>query len=368
MRPMGVTVSTVLGIIAVVWIALAVVVAVHAAGHNRRSVFWFTVTAIGGVFGVMVYLLVITSHGATDPEAGIAARTEIIYLLTALAGLIASLAVAVSFTQSLQRMTVQPVAMMGHSSSPLEGLAPLILMSAGFIGLVGSVSVFHERGGRSVLYYLSYAPMLFVAFIGADILSTRVVTLVSPTRRLFYEGLKVVYAPIVLVLAALIGIEVWRFLLSSVSWFGDGIADTRPSDSGIDRDGRRRAITALGIAGLTVGGYSILWRDTSDIDPDRANKISTPHGIEVTNLSYGYSQTAGAYQISGTVEASDDENLIGKAVEIDYYTGGGVSRKSTLITLKAIGDGASEGFETSIATEPDTIEWFTLEVTNHPYY
>lgn len=51
--------------IAMLWFALAVVVSFHARGKDRSGLLWFVVVFIFGIFGVVFYLLAITS-GSSD--------------------------------------------------------------------------------------------------------------------------------------------------------------------------------------------------------------------------------------------------------------------------------------------------------------
>jgi hypothetical protein len=56
------------GTVVLLWFVLAVVVNVHAKRRGRSGAFWFFVVLLTGIFGMMGYLLVITSGGAMSPE------------------------------------------------------------------------------------------------------------------------------------------------------------------------------------------------------------------------------------------------------------------------------------------------------------
>lgn len=51
--------------IALLWLVLAVAVSFHAKGKDRSGLLWFVVVFIFGIFGVVFYLLAITS-GSSD--------------------------------------------------------------------------------------------------------------------------------------------------------------------------------------------------------------------------------------------------------------------------------------------------------------
>jgi len=50
------------------WVFLAIFVAGHAKGHNRSGVFWFLMTLVTGIFGIVIYLLIITSETDNQVE------------------------------------------------------------------------------------------------------------------------------------------------------------------------------------------------------------------------------------------------------------------------------------------------------------
>lgn len=52
------------------WFTLAVAVGFHAKGHNRSGIIWFLAVGISGVFGIIFYLLAITSAGSEKPTDG----------------------------------------------------------------------------------------------------------------------------------------------------------------------------------------------------------------------------------------------------------------------------------------------------------
>jgi hypothetical protein len=47
--------------IALLWFVLTIAVAFHVKGHDRSGLLWFIVVFDTGIFGVMFYLLAITS-------------------------------------------------------------------------------------------------------------------------------------------------------------------------------------------------------------------------------------------------------------------------------------------------------------------
>ena len=54
-------------LLAVVWMVLAVVVGFHASNRGRSGFLWGTFTFFAGIFGVVVYLLVVLNE-FDDPE------------------------------------------------------------------------------------------------------------------------------------------------------------------------------------------------------------------------------------------------------------------------------------------------------------
>lgn len=53
---------------AVVWILIAIGVGIDAGNRDRSGFFWFLVTFFLGLFGVVIYLLVIRDTGDDEPE------------------------------------------------------------------------------------------------------------------------------------------------------------------------------------------------------------------------------------------------------------------------------------------------------------
>jgi len=65
--------------IAFLWFVLAIAVGFHAKGHDRSGLLWFVVVFVTGIFGVVFYLLAITSGSSNDtaeniPDSGPTAR------------------------------------------------------------------------------------------------------------------------------------------------------------------------------------------------------------------------------------------------------------------------------------------------------
>lgn len=71
--------SGVFAFIAFLSFVLAIAVGSHAKGHDRNGLLWFVVVFVTGIFGVMFYLLAITSGSSNDsaeyiPDSGPTAR------------------------------------------------------------------------------------------------------------------------------------------------------------------------------------------------------------------------------------------------------------------------------------------------------
>jgi len=73
--------SAFLTFVVFLWLVLAIAVAFHAKGQDRSGLVWFVVVLISGIFGVIIYLLAITSGGSSTqniehlPDSGPTART-----------------------------------------------------------------------------------------------------------------------------------------------------------------------------------------------------------------------------------------------------------------------------------------------------
>ncbi|UPV72738.1 hypothetical protein M0R89_09270 [Halorussus limi] len=71
--------SDFLAFVALLWFILAVAVAFHATGHDRSGLLWFVIVFLTGIFGVVFYLLAITSGSPNEstehiPDSGPTAR------------------------------------------------------------------------------------------------------------------------------------------------------------------------------------------------------------------------------------------------------------------------------------------------------
>ncbi|WP_188851116.1 hypothetical protein [Haloarcula argentinensis] len=200
-------------LITLIWLGLALGVASHANGHNRRSLFWFSVTAVAGIFGVIVYLLIITSKGTKDPENAVGLETEFAYVLASIGGLICTLVFVRVFLTGVRILTLPPVSAEGFRVSPLEPLFPLILVLSGIIGIVGGGLVLHQNGKKQLLYILSYTPSI----VGGVFAFPFVISAFSRTEGLFYGGGKILLAPLSLILSCTLFAELWRRVWSRIS-------------------------------------------------------------------------------------------------------------------------------------------------------
>jgi TctA family transporter len=61
-------IALLVGAVVLLWFVLAVAVNVHAKRRNRSGAFWFFVVLFTGIFGMMGYLLVITSGESMSSE------------------------------------------------------------------------------------------------------------------------------------------------------------------------------------------------------------------------------------------------------------------------------------------------------------
>lgn len=356
----------ILVLIALVWLGLALGVASHANGHNRRSLFWFTVTAVAGIFGVIVYLLVITSNGTKDPEDAVDIETEFAYVLASIGSVICALVVARVFLTGVRILTLPPVSAEGFRVSPLEPLFPLILVLSSIIGIVGGVLVLHHNGKNQLLYSLSYTPSIIVGIFAFPF----VISVFGRTEGLFYGGGKILLAPLSLILSSILFAEIWRRAWGKMSPMLTDSDGSNPTGVPIEDRNRRRFLGAVGVSMVPLVGYGLIGENPDREEIERENEIITPDGVEVLNLSHGYSEQEQEYQIGGTVRNTSDEAMTQLVVQIDYYAGGGNSLLTSNLPLKfSIGAGDSDDFETTVEDnerrplDPEDIERFVLEVT-----
>lgn len=352
----------IISIIAVAWIFLATAVAVHAYGHNRRSVLWFTVTAITGIFGIVVYLLVITSAGSREPEDGVSPSEELSYILAGAGGMFAALIAARVFTAALRILTRPPSYALGTPVSSFEPLAPPIWFISGVSGVAGSLYILHTEGTKPLVYRLSFTPVVSVSFLSVAVLSP-----LSPEMGIFFE--EPILAPVLLLTLAMLFSQFWRVIALNYIFTEQ---DTGSSESVIlttvDTN-RRKVLAGLGGISLLSVGYGSLTHADITKPEERENKIITPSGVTVSELTSGYSESAKEFRVSATVQNNTESTITGAKVKIDYKPGtlshhipletfmrSGSSDTFTSVVEEETGNGAA------ISTDPETIEWFVLRV------
>ncbi|MDB2242109.1 hypothetical protein [Halorubrum ezzemoulense] len=351
-----------------IWTVLAVVVGFHANGHNRSTLFWSGLTLITGIFGVIIYLLFITSKGTERPEEGIETSTEFAYLFVAVGGAIAAILVAQVMVQSLRVLTLPPVTNLGRRVSPLEPLFPLIIGSAALGGLIGGVMLYQQGGTRRFMYVLSYVPTVMVGLLTYPVL----ISLIGEPEGLFYGGYRAILTPLAVFLPTMVFILGWQVVLDKIPVISTWIEKPEPGLPSVDQHKRRQILGLAGIATTSLLGYGIFGENPHRKEQVKDNKIIVPEEFEVEDLSHGYFENVDEYRVTATVTTS--ENLVVAEAEVEWFTGRGVGLGSSHVPLdfgfqgnepaqlEAVVDG-----EGPFSFEPSEVERFELEISRRSY-
>ncbi len=360
--------STLLLLGALLWVGLAIAVGFHANGHNRSTLFWSVLTLVFGIFGVMVYLLFITSKGTKTPETGIDTSTEFAYVFTAVGGAVAAAVPAYAFTAGVRILTLPPITAPGYRTSPLDPIFPFLITIATLGGLVAGPLLFHDGGTERFLAGVSNAPPVLLGLVGFPFL----VSVVGEAEGLFYGGYRTALAPVVLLLVAALSAEGWRAVrgrIPVVETLADG--DDRESPRQYRRS-RRAFLGVAGVATAGVLGYGALGENPHREEAIRDNEVTVPDGYELSDLSHGYFQNDDEYRVTGTVTTTKEVTYA--RADVDWYVGTGVSYGSTSSSLDFGFFGGEEAeleavveSDSSFSFEPSEIERFELEIHERRY-
>lgn len=352
---------------AVLWLVFAIGVASHANGRNRSSLFWFVLTAITGIFGIMIYLLFITSQSTKMPEEGIQTSTEIGYVLAGTIGAICAGLLGSAFIHNISLLTLPPVTDPGYQTSPLDPDSPLFTLFSTLIGLVIGVSEFRNKQFKEILMTLTYVPVILISLFSFGF----VISLFRKPEGIFYGGYKMVFAPLVLILIAFVFSESWRRIKNRILAFETEHRETSKETKVIEDQERRKLLSGISLTVIPFLGYGIYGENPDREEEIRDNKIDVQDGCELSALSYGYSETDDEYHVSGIVNPTKE--IDSAVVEVEWYIGTGVgySSTSTVLDLGVFGGELktySDTFEmvvdsdTSSVFEPSEIKRFELVV------
>lgn len=350
-------------IIFLLWVVLAISVGFHANGHNRSTLFWSALTLITGIFGVIIYLLFITSRGTKDPEEGIETSKEFGYLLTAVGGAGVAFVSAQTFVLGISVMTLPPITNLGSRVSPLASTFPLFTSMVTIGGLIGGVLLYHRDGSNRFLVVLSYAPAVLLGLVAFPSL----ISLVGEIEGLFYGGYRMILAPIPLLIPAALFAEGWRVAIYKIpvvkSW-------TKQSDQDspfVDGYKRRKILGFASITTLSFVGYGLFGKNPHREGEIQENKVIVSDGFDLSDLSYGYFKEDNEYRVTGIV-TSTNETLFATA-RIEWFVGTGVGLGTTRTTLD-FGFSGNEPAQLQVVVdsegmfsfEPSEIERFELEI------
>ena len=362
-------VSQILFLIVLLWVCLAISIGFHANGHNRSTLFWSGLTLITGVFGVMIYLLFITSHGTEDPENGVKTSREFGYVFAAVGGAVIAFVSARVLIQGLSVMTLPPITDLGSRTSPLASMfIPLTLLTV-ISGIVAGILLYHRGGINRFLTVSVYTPAVLLGFVTTPFL----ISVVGEVEGIFYGGYRMALAPVALILPAILFAEAWRIVLYKMPFIGSWAEQSDRTTFSVDGRSRRKFLSLAGATTVSFVGYGLLGENPHREEQIQENKLIVPDGFELSDLSYGYFEEDDEYRVTGTVTTTKTVYAAGSTIE--WYVGTGVGLGSTSRSLDLGFNGGEpaqlravvDTEEDLFSFEPSEIERFELEVYEGRY-